>query len=152
VYQVDFTFEKNRRLFLGTDVKVRFTVYDMEIATQRTQKQLEQAIAAGTAVPKDVTGWAFRFVVKTAATDDDDDALIVKTTAAGVVVVGTFDVDDPDAQYVEVTIEDTDSYDPSPVLVIDPGMYVHALKRTDDGSESIVAFGKWQFALAAARG
>jgi hypothetical protein len=44
---------------------------------------------------------------------------------------------------VEVALEDTDTYDPdsSPTVLIKEGIYVYSLKRIDDGSETVLAYG-----------
>lgn len=136
---------KPSRIFLGTDFTLPFTVYDME---GKTQAEVEAEIEAGTATEVDVSGWDIRFAIKSAPKNEDP-GLIEKEVGQGITIEGTFGGSPP--QRVVVTIEDTDSYDPdaSPIVDLKPKKYWYALKRTDPGSETIIAYGQFQFLEAA---
>lgn len=131
------------QVFYDTDRLLRYTIY------QGGSTAAE--IAAGTAIPEDVTGWALTWVLKKKV---DGAALIEKATSgSGIVISGVYDADPSvNTQRVEVTIDDTDTYDPdaSPEIEIRPGDYVYALKRTDAGGETILAYGKFKLLQAAA--
>lgn len=118
-----------------------------------TDVVLKFAITSGDpAVPVDVATWTFAWVLRKKV-DSADPAIIEKTTGAGITVTGTYDADpEVNTQRVEVEIEDTDTYDPdgSPVVLVKAGDYVHALKRIDDGVESVLTFGKFKLLRAAA--
>lgn len=89
--------------------------------------------------PVDVTGFGFQFRVKKAVTDADADALI--DVAAS--VVGTFDaVRAANTQRVRVTL--TDTHMAESVFTFEDryrSKNSHSLKRTDDGSETIIIYG-----------
>lgn len=133
------------RVFYDTDRILRYTIYEAD--------STDEAIAAGTAVPLDVSGWSLAWQLRKKAKDLD--ALIDKNTGSpgGIAIVGIFNADpDVNTQRIEVTIEDTDTYDPDvdPVVNLKPGSYVYALKRTDPGAEDILAFGSFTLLQAAA--
>lgn len=134
------------KIFLDTDLVLPFRVW----AGNPTAAE----IAANTAVPVDVSGWAMSWTLR--RTVDASSALIEKATGGnGIIVSGAFNVDPTlNEQQVEVTIEDTDTYDASadpPVDVRPSKSYRYALKRTDDGSETVLVFGKFCLLKSAAR-
>ena len=98
--------------FLGEDKSIRFFVVDSAGAAQ------------------DMTGWALEFVVRRTAAATT--AILSKTTGAATVVIsngnGTSDL-------ATVAITDDDTVD----LVA--GTYEYALRRTDSGSEQVLAYG-----------
>lgn len=140
-------------VFLGEDKEIHFgPVY---ASSGLTDAQLAVLIAAGTATPVDASTWDLIWVLrrkdKTA-----DPALIEKATGSpvGITVEGTFNASQAlNTQDVVVALVDTDSYDPtsSPAVALRAGKYRHSLKRTEDGSETILAFGDFRFLQATAR-
>lgn len=126
--------EEAKFLFIGDDTTIRFQIGNDD-ATLAT-------IAAGTATMVDVDGWALSFIVRKADTTTGT-PLLTKTTSSGITITGTFDaLASNNTQRVVVAIDDTDTAaaDGSSV-VLKPNTYRYSLKRTDDGSEKILAFG-----------
>lgn len=144
-YERDITADD--QVFYDTDRLLRYTIYRGDPTAAD--------IAAGDAIPQDVSGWSLAWVLRKKAKSPDP-PLISKSNVdspPSIAIVGTYDADPVvNTQRVEVTIEDTDTYDPdaSPVLEIKPGTYVYALKRIDDGSETILAYGSFTLLQAAA--
>ena len=103
--------------FIGEDKIFAFTIY--------------QKTAAGvlTSTPQAITGWALKWDLRRYDSEADP-AILTKTTGAGSIVI----TDGPNGQGT-ITIADTDT-DSLPSRV-----YRHALKRTDDGSETVLLFG-----------
>lgn len=140
-YEINVT--AAHKVFYDTDNTVIFLAYDGEPTTAQ--------ILAGDAVPLDVTGYELTWVLR--KTTKSVTPLIEKTIGTGIVIAGVFNASASlNTQQVEVTIEDTDTYDPngSPVVHIKPGSYVHALKRTGDSVEKILAYGTFELLQAAA--
>jgi hypothetical protein len=134
------------KVFYDTDRVLRYTVYAGD--------PTEAEILAGTAVPVDVSGWAIGWTLRKKP-GTTDPPLIHKEIGSpgGITVVGTFNADpEVNTQRVEVLLEDSDTYDPGadPALSIKPGLYSYALKRLDDGSEGILAWGTFTLLQAAA--
>jgi hypothetical protein len=103
--------------WLGTDKNFEFTVYTSSAQT----------------VIREVTGYTTSFMVKKQPDDSDASALI---TASGT-VSGTFNsAPGTNTQKITVTIAD-DTTDTE----IPPGVAYWSLKRTDAGSERVLAFG-----------
>jgi hypothetical protein len=120
------------RVFFDADYRLRFPIVDAE------------------GVPIDVSGWAFSWTLRRKA-NTPDPPLIRKTSADGITVTGTYDVDPTaNTQRVVVALSDKDTYDPDNDLLVREGTYVYGLKRTDDGSETVVAFGKLKLWRSAA--
>lgn len=117
-----------------------------------TDMVLRFAITAGSpAVPVDVSTWSFAWVLRRKV-NSVDPAIIEKTTGAGIAVSGTFDADpEVNTQRVDVTLEDTDTYDPDadPPVLVKAGTYAHALKRVDDGAETVLTYGSFVLKQAA---
>lgn len=106
-------------LWIGTDMSLVFTIKN----------------AAETAI-LDSSGWALSWMLKKKLTDTDANAKITKTSGSGITVSGTFNSDpDTNTQVATVAVADTDSDS----LVA--GAYEHELKRTDAGSETVLAYG-----------
>jgi hypothetical protein len=117
-------------VFLGEDKVLEFTITDEDD------------------VPVDVSGWAMIWDLRK-ADKTTGDALIEKTTGAGITVTGVYNVAPlVNTQRVLVTLADTDS-DSS--TTIQAKTYRHALKRSDDGSETVLAFGDFTFLQATTR-
>ena len=105
--------------FIGADITLRFTVY--------------ADVAHTTCV--DVSLYAMSYALRR-RNSDDDPALISKTTGAGTITVtGVFNATPAsNTQRVLVSILDTDTDG------LDPGSYMHSLKRTDDGFETVMMY------------
>jgi hypothetical protein len=146
-----------RRVFIGTDVRLEFALYEQPstMTDEEFQALIDAALAADTVpalVPLSLTGKAWAWVLR--RRDSSSTALINKTSAAGITVEGTYNVDPAlNTEILVVTLVDTDSWNPSPadpVVNIRAGIYRHSLKRTDDGFEMVAAFGAFQFLRATA--
>lgn len=109
----------DKRWFIGEDKTLRFTIYTTE---------------AETAI-QDVSGYALVFDLRKGV--DDPTAVVSKTTEAGTITIsGTYNTDpDVNTQKVLVAILDSDT------TALRPGEYAYSLKRTDDGSETILVTG-----------
>ncbi len=138
---VEMNFEPpTRRIFYDTDNVLRFQNF---VGEYENEAAITAALAAGTAVCEDASTWSISFSVRKKSRGP---LLIYKESADGIAVTGTFDADPVDnEQRIEVTIEDTDIYDPSasPPVDVKGGNYIYALKRIDPGFERILAFGVW---------
>lgn len=99
-------------LYLGTDFAYVFTV----------KNEAETAAI-------DITGWALSFAIKKHVGQADVDALLTKTTVSGIALTT------PASGVCTVTIADTDTDG------LAPGMKVWELKRTNDGYETVLAYG-----------
>ena len=107
-------------LFMGTDKKYEFPV-------------LNEAETAAI----DVSSWSFSFMVKTSKEDADAAAILTKATGSGIAVSGVYNADpNTNLQRVVVTIQDTDTDGAT------PGTRYWELKRTNDGVETVLAFGE----------
>lgn len=148
-----------RRVFIGTDLRLEFVLYGQpsDVTDEEFQALIDAALAADTVpalTPINVAGkdwiWVLRKTDKAA-----DPALIEKASGGdGITVEGTYNADpEVNTQLLVVTLEDTDSYDPdaSPAVALKAKKYRHSLKRVDDGFETIMAFGNFQFLQATAR-
>lgn len=133
-------------VFFDTDMQIRVAVYEGNPTAAQ--------IAANLATPVDVSGWSLAFVVRKKP-NSANPPLIEKATGSpgGITVTGTFDANpELNTQRVVIQIDDTDTYDEAletPVKVKE-GDYAYALKRTDDGSETVLAYGKFKLLRAAA--
>lgn len=81
--------------------------------------------ADGAAV--NITSWALEWVMR--ESESASTAALTKTTAAGITITNGA------GGVLQVAISDTDT------LTLEPRTYVYALRRTDAGSEQILAFG-----------
>lgn len=127
-------------VFLGEDKILRYKIWEDHEKT----------------IPINVAAWELIWVLR--KTDKaEDPALIVKANTdspPGIAVIGVFNADPlVNTQEVEVTLLDTDSYDPtvSPAVKLKRAKYRYSLKRMDDGAETILTFGDFQFLQATAR-
>jgi len=140
-YQRDITAAD--KIFYDTDNVLRYQVFQGDPTAEQ--------IAANEAIPQDVAGWTIAWVLRKKPKSADP-PLIEKTVGSGIAIVGIYDAD-PTAnmQRVEVTLDDTDTYDPdsSPEVNIKPGKYAYGLKRLDPGSEKILAYGSFTLLQAA---
>lgn len=142
---------------VGEDKSLDFEIYDLTNVPQTdagflTPEELETAIAAATAVLLDVSGFTFEWILRT-SDKATGDPLLEKTSGAGISIVGTYHADpDVNTQRVRVQLDDTDTAtaDGSSVTLA-AGNYRYALKRTDAGSETIYARGKFKLSEATAR-
>jgi hypothetical protein len=100
--------------FLGEDKSLVVTVYQSDGITLQN-----------------VTGWAISFMVKKSATDADANAKVTKTTAGGGIVLTA-----PLSGLITITLTDTDT------ASLPADSYRYEVKRTDDGSETVLTFGR----------
>lgn len=139
-----------RNLFadIGTDNTYEFTAWQQTIDTLLTREEneavLTAAIAAGTAVPEDVSGWTLSFVIL--KSDKSEDAstpnLSLSTTDGGITITGTYDPDpDVNTQVISVTVQDTDIPIWNGTTGFRQKTYRYSLKRIDDGSEKFLSVG-----------
>lgn len=98
---------------------------DKIFAFQIFQKSADGVL---TTTPQDITGWAMKWEMRR-SDNEADPPVLSKTTSAGIAITSA-------AQgQGTITIADTDTDS------VTPRMYRHALKRTDDGSETVLLFG-----------
>lgn len=116
--------ETSDELFLGTDLTRTFHI----------KNEAEDASI-------NITGYALSWMVKRYKSDTDAAAILTKTTAASnIAIAGTFNATPAsNAQRATLTLVDTDT------ASLNPGLYHWELKRTDDGSETVLAYGKMTF-------
>lgn len=111
--------ETAAELFLGTDYEYPFTILNA---------------AEDTAI--NISGWTLSWMVKRKKSDADANKLLEKTTGSGITISGTFNADpDVNTQKATVSVADTDT-DTLPA-----GLVYYELKRTDAGSETVLAYG-----------
>jgi hypothetical protein len=109
----------NLRLFIGTDFSYSFAILSSDEVTA-----------------EDVSTWAISWMLKTDSNVADASASLTKTTSSGITITGTFNtVPATNTQRVVVAIDDTDT------TSLIAGGYVWELKRTDAGSETVLAYG-----------
>lgn len=103
-------------------------------------KSLRYFVVDSAGATKDMTGWALEWVLRRSAASST--ATLTKTTGAATIVIdngnGTGDM-------ATVTITDDDT------LNLVTGTYVYALRRTDAGSEQVLAFGTLELLKPASR-
>lgn len=85
-------------------------------------------------VPVDMTGWAITFDVRTS--DVSEAVLITKTATVSGVYSATRSAN---TQRATATVTDTDLA----ATVFDAKTYRYSFKRTDDGSETVLAWGNF---------
>ena len=130
------------KVFFDTDQLLRFTIYQGNPTIQQ--------ILAKQAIPQDVNGWTLSWTLR--KEPKTELPLLLKTIGAGIEITGNYDVNpDNNTQRVDVTLEDTDTFDPTadPPVVIKPGTYAFALKRLDEGEETILTWGSFELLQAA---
>lgn len=122
---IDIGGSSTERVFLGTDWTKAFKVADLDTD------------ATG-ATAKNITGWALTFDIRAGVSSSA--ALLTKTTVSGLAISGTFNtVLATSTQVVTVTVSDTDLT--TATCGRRGGTFYWSLKRTDDGSEAILAEG-----------
>lgn len=90
--------------------------------------------------PQNIAAWALSWMVKRRKGDADADAVITKTTTSGIAISGVFNSDPAlNTQRAVISIADTDTGGSPP---LEKGNYRHELKRTDDGSETVLLDGQ----------
>ena len=107
--------------YVGEHKPLTFTVYGPDAT--------DAQIAAGTATPQDISGWALSWRLKRSVDDPDTRTIATKTTGAGIVLTT------PASGLCTVTVTAADT------LRLPAGQYVHELKRTDSGFEAVLAHG-----------
>jgi len=121
---IESPISRAHRWFTGEDKTLKFPVYQGDDVT-----------------PQDVTGWGLTWILRRKDADADP-ALLVKTPT----ITGTYNATPAlNTQRVEVSIVDTDTEN------FAAGTYRYSLKRTDDGSETILAYGDAVLQQATAR-
>lgn len=104
--------------------KQHFTRDDMWFAGE--DKQLRFTILDENAVAVDITGWAVRFAF---GEMPGDDAIFEKTVGSGITLTT------PLSGLLTVQVQDADTD------ALAAGSYVYSLKRMDNNTETILAFG-----------
>lgn len=111
-------------LFVGEDKTFHLTVTNAE-----------------TGLPQNIAGWAILFVVR--KRDNTADPAIFSKSAS---IIGIYNVDPlVNTQQAEVQLTDTE------LNTVKARTYRYSLKRMDDGSETILAYGDFAPQLATAR-
>ncbi len=95
-------------------------------------KTMQFAVSDSNGDPQNMTGWALEWVIRRAP-ESSSTLITTKTTGAGDITLsnglGTND-------YALVTIADADT------VGLAPATYHYTLRRTDDGSEQVLAYGE----------
>ena len=102
-------------------------------------KQVQFLVVASTGAAQTMTGWALEFIVR--PDPDSTTSTISKTTASGIALSNGNGTNDR----ATVTITDDDTVN------LRPGLYYYALRRTDSGSEQVLAFGTLELIQAVTR-
>lgn len=125
--------DKDDNVFIGEDKTLSFTVLDAD------------------GVPMDISGWALAFIVRSKDTSTGTPVL-TKTTSSGITITGTYNATPAsNTQRAVVSLVDTDTAENDGTVIIKPAKYRYSLKRTDSGSETILAFGNFVLREATAR-
>jgi hypothetical protein len=149
-----------RNLFadIGTDNVYLFDVWqqtlDASLTRDENEAVLTAAIAAGTAVPENVAGWAVSFVLLKSdkAADASTPQLVLTTTGGAITITGVYNVDpDVNTQALRVFVADTDIPLWNGTAGFKQKTYRYSLKRTDAGSETIIAKGNFDLTEATQR-
>lgn len=110
---ISFDIDADDDFFIGEDKTLPVTIYQ---ANKRTIQN--------------ITGWGLSWMLKGSLTDADADAVLTKTTTNGITLSA------PSSGVCTIAIADTDTDS------LDPATYVHELKRTDAGSETVLFQGR----------
>ena len=103
-------------LFLGEDKSISMEVLDRD------------------AVPVDITGWTILMVLRLSDANADASPILTSSSAT---ISGTYDADpEVNTQRAVITLTDTQT-----VALTRTTGYRHSWKRTDDGFETILAYG-----------
>lgn len=106
-------------LYQQTDVTLVFTIYQ--------SGQSDAAVAAGTATPQDVSGWAFKWTMQDRHPPLDPPFAAYITKTSEISITGTYNASPSvNTQRVNVPILAAD-------LNVSFGVYKHGLRRTDSG-------------------
>jgi len=106
-------------------------------------KALSFEILDESETPVDVSSWALSWTVRRHLTSEAP--AVALASGAGIAITGTYNVVRAvNTQRVIVTVADSDTG------ALTAATYKHALKRTDDGSETILSFGDLVLQKAAA--
>lgn len=101
-------------------------------------KDIKVHVTTKAGVPVDVSGWTTKLVVKA---DESSEEELIELDGT---VEGVYDADpDDNTQRLVFSLEDTDTAD------LEEGSYVYSIRRTDDGSGTVLAFGRFVMELAA---
>lgn len=103
--------------YIGEDKVFPFTIY------QKT------ALGVLTSTPQDITGWAIRWDMRRSDSESDPVVLMKATGGSGIAITSGV------SGQGEISIADTDTD------ALTARVYRHGLKRTDDGSETVLLFG-----------
>lgn len=126
---------EDRRIPIGDDRILSFTIFEQE----GLEVDENQNVVSGTV--KDITGYELIFVVRTTDTTPRAELITKATGGSGITISGVFNADpDINTQRIEIDIEDTDTWTSSSDF-LKPGKYRYALKRTDEGTETTLAYG-----------
>lgn len=131
------------QVFFDTNKRLVFTAYEGNPTAAE--------ILAGTATPQDVAGMEFSWTLRKTLTSAA--RLIYKTSGDGITIEGSYNATPAsNTQRIVVTLSDKDTYDPDadPPVSIKAANYFHALKRTDDGSETVYTHGRFLLRWSAA--
>jgi len=113
-------------LFLGTDFQYILAV-------------LNEAETAAL----DITGWSISWMVKRLKSDTDANAILTKVSTGGtpaIVIAGTFNATPSvNTQRATLALVDTDTGTTA------PGLYHYEFRRTDEGFETVLAYGPIRF-------
>ena len=124
--EVQFGGTDTDRVFIGTDLTKKFAVLDLDLD------------ATG-ATAKEITGWAITFDVR--KLDKSSTSIVSKTVGSGIAITGVFNsVAATNTQRAVVTL-DADTDLTTAKFSSDGGTFRYSLKRTDDGSETVLAYG-----------
>lgn len=122
-------------VFEGEDKRLAFTIYDT--SGYASPRDANAAVAAGTAPRQSLSGFALSWMVKRSKTDPDTAALITKTSSAGITVT-----DAAQGQgYVAVSAEDLAAIEAERT-------HHHELKRTNIGTRTVLAYGRFSVTQA----
>lgn len=102
--------------FVGEDKNLPFEIFDAD------------------GVPIDIATWDMRWVLRRIG--EADSIVVSKTVGSGILIAGAYNVDpDVNAQLATVSVGADDTRN------LPAGQYAHTLKRTDEGSETVLCYG-----------
>ena len=117
------------RIFIGQDSTIPVHVKDFDPPSGNTD---------GT-VAKEITGWALTFDVR--KLDKSGTVILSKTVGAGITIAGVFNATASSNLQRATVALDADLDLTVAKFSIDGGTFRYSLKRTDDGSETVLAYG-----------
>lgn len=118
-------------VFVGEDKNLFFTIFEKDGIT-----------------PRNVTGWTFEWILRAKAKSNPP--LLKKIMADGITLVGAFNIDPlVNTQKVLVPLLDSDTAsEDGSTIIIPPKVYYHALKRVDDGSNTVLSHGSFELLVS----